>query len=231
MHLRKRGSMETETAAQAIEALIADYSRLVFHVIYGLTGHFEESEDFTQDTFLCAFRGIDAARQASGPHFQAKPWLLKIAVHTVRMAQRRQRTLRFVAFADLRPQQEGFERATEGPLADEEIEDTQDMETLIAERDVVNRCLRQLPRTLCTPLLLSIVAGFSAKEIASLLDVKEATVRQRLVRARQSFQRLYAVECGEHLPLGETIAQSHRTMARPRGHLRRRPVALVPAAL
>ena len=49
-------------AAEATVALIQSYSKLVFHVIYGLTGHWEESQDLTQETFLQAFRGIDAAR-------------------------------------------------------------------------------------------------------------------------------------------------------------------------
>src|SRR5258708_27319447 len=66
--------MEADGAARAIEALVHDYSKLVFHVIYGLTGHWEESEDLTQDTFIQAFRGIEAAHAASGPQFQAKAW-------------------------------------------------------------------------------------------------------------------------------------------------------------
>ena len=39
------------------------YGRLVFQVIYGLTGDWHESEDLTQDTFLAAFKAIEAARQ------------------------------------------------------------------------------------------------------------------------------------------------------------------------
>jgi RNA polymerase sigma factor (sigma-70 family) len=221
--------MEIESAAQAIEALVRSYSKLVFHVIYGLTGQWEESQDLTQETFLQAFRGIEAARAASGPHFQAKPWLLKIAVNTVRMAQRRQRTLRFIAFADLRPEREGDEHAAEASPASEEIAEPGDMETMIAERDVVGRCLQQLPRGLRTPLLLSLVAGFSSREIARLLDLKEATVRQRLSRARKSFQRLYAQESGEHLHIAEMGATSRKMVSRSRDHFLRRPAALVPA--
>jgi len=222
--------METETAARSIEALIHEYSKLVFHVIYGLTGHWGESEDLTQETFLQAFRGIEAARAASGPHFQVKAWLLKIAVNNVRMAQRRQRMLRFVSFADLQPKHDGFERATEGPPAYEEIQEPGDMETIIAERDVVGRCLRQLPRALCAPLLLSTVAGFSSREIARMLDLKEATVRQRLARARKSFQRLYAHESGEHMHIGEMAARSPGSVIRSRDHRMHRPAALAPVA-
>jgi len=223
--------METETAAQAIEALIHEYSKLVFHVIYGLTGDFEESEDLTQDTFLQAFRGIEAARAASGPHFQVKPWLLKIAVNNARMALRRKRVLRFVSFADLHPQQDGVEHAAEGPPVYEEIQGPGDLESIIAERDVVGRCLRQLPRSLCAPLLLSTVVGFSSGEIAQMLDLKDATVRQRLARARKSFQRLYAHECGEHVHLGERAARPPVTVLRSRDHRLHRPAALMPAAL
>jgi RNA polymerase sigma factor (sigma-70 family) len=219
--------MET-TAVQATEALIQSYSKLVFHVIYGLTGHFEESQDLTQETFLQAFRGIDAARAKAGNAFQAKPWLLKIAVNTVRMAKRRQ-GLRFISFADLQPARKGIERTTESRPAYEELEEAGDLETIVAERDVVNRCLHQLPKALCTPLLLSIVAGFSSGEIAALLDLKEATVRQRLVRARKAFQRLYAHECGEHLSIGGTVPRSRAAVSRSRDHLRHRSATLAPA--
>lgn len=220
--------METESAAQTIEALIHEYSKLVFHVIYGLTGHWEESEDLTQDTFLQALRGIEAARAVSGAQFQAKAWLLKIAVNTVRMAQRRPRTLRFVSFADLPQKAEGVEDAMERSPVYEEFQRADDMETTIAERDVIARCLRQLPAALQTPLLLSIVAGFSSGEIARTLGLKEATVRQRLSRGRKTFQRLYAQECGEHIHTGERVTRTRRTAARSRDHRMHRPAALMP---
>ena len=79
-------------AAQAVEALVHEYSKLVFHTIYGLTGDWEESQDLTQDTFVQALKAIDAAQAASGTQFQPKAWLLRIALNTVRM-QRRRRAL------------------------------------------------------------------------------------------------------------------------------------------
>ena len=67
----------TQSAAQATEALIDQYGRLVFQVIYGLTGDWHESQDLTQDTFLAAFKAIEAARQASSANFHAKAWLMQ----------------------------------------------------------------------------------------------------------------------------------------------------------
>jgi DNA-directed RNA polymerase specialized sigma24 family protein len=50
------GGIEVKTisAAQAVEALLRAYGKLVFHTIYGLTSDWEESQDLTQETFLQA---------------------------------------------------------------------------------------------------------------------------------------------------------------------------------
>lgn len=197
--------IDTVSAAQAVEALIHDYGRLVFQVIYGLTGDWQESQDLTQDTFLQAFRAIDAARQVSGAHFHAKAWLLQIAVNTVRMQRRRRSIMRFVPFSSLHEERQ---EENESELVCERAAPVQppgygmgsageDPAEIIAERDVVQRTMMQLPDTLRLCLLLSVVGGLSSREIARLLDLGEAAVRQRLARARKVFQRLYLQESGE----------------------------------
>lgn len=127
--------MET-SAAQAVEQLIQEYGKLVFHVIFGLTNDWQESQDLTQETFLLAFRNIDAARAASGPQFHAKAWLLQIAVNTTRMFWRR-RTIHSLPFSTL--QSASVEAGSEGeaPTAHEENLSEDDPGTLIAERDMV----------------------------------------------------------------------------------------------
>jgi RNA polymerase sigma-70 factor (ECF subfamily) len=217
-------------AAQAVEELIEHYGKLVFHVIYGLTGRWAESQDLTQATFLRAFRGIDAARAASGPQFQAKAWLLQIAVNTTRMFWRRQRGIEVVLFSEWQGEHDARRprgQAEEIPAtAQEEIQGADDPGSRVAERDLIQRCLAHLPETLRLPLFLTIVAGFSTKEVARLLDVREATVRQRLTRARKLFQRLYLQESGEMLHgVGRPVYQTHR-VPRPRGHVRHRSAAL-----
>lgn len=227
--------METSTASQATEELIENYGGLVFHVIYGLIGRWEESQDLTQETFLHAFRAIDAARATRGERFHAKAWLLRIAINMVRMYWRRKPGARIVLFSELQA-----ERTAGGPIgqpeempaaAQEEIQGADDPGSLVAERDMVQRCLAQLPETLRLPLFLVIVAGFSTKEVARMLDVREATVRQRLTRARKLFQRLYLQESGEMLREAWRPARRTHSATRPRGHLRHRSAALAPAAL
>ena len=197
--------IDTMSAAQPVEALVHDYGRLVFHVIYGLTGDWQESQDLTQDTFLQALRAIEAAQQASGANFHARAWLLQIAVNTVRMQRRRRSLVSFVPFSSLREERQGeyaSEPVGERPAPVQPVgygmgHAAEDPAEVIAERDVLRRVMARLPEALRTCLLLSVVGGLSSREIARLLDLGEAAVRQRLARARRLFQRLYLLESGE----------------------------------
>ena len=200
-------------AAQAVELLIHEYGKLVFQTIYGLTGDWEESQDLTQDTFHQALKTIDAARAKSGMQFHAKAWLLQIALNTVRMQRRRRRIFRFIPFSRLQ-KEEASESETSSQQASIDalneraapiqpagygaIEDI-DLEAVVAEQDAVRRSLARLTDPLRLCLLLSVIGQFSTREIAQMLEVEEATVRQRLGRARKQFQRFYEQESGEEI--------------------------------
>jgi len=206
-----------------IETLISLYGTLVFHTIYGLTGDWEESQDLTQDVFVKALQALDAARAASGMHFHAKAWLLRIAINMVRMQQRRRSLMRFIPFSRLREAQREeddtdwlSEAMAPVQPAGYGTPDTGDPAEVVAEREAIRRTLAQIPEALRTPLLLSIVGGLSSSEIAALLDVGEAAVRQRLSRARQQFQRIYTAESGDTLVNDAAVAAAS-------GRERRRP--------
>ncbi|GAC1427770.1 MAG: hypothetical protein NVS4B1_07680 [Ktedonobacteraceae bacterium] len=201
--------METLPAAQAVEALVHEYSKLVFYTIYGLTGDWEESQDLTQDTFHQALKAIDAARAESGIDFHAKAWLLRIALNTVRMQRRRRGILRFIPFSRMQESGRQESRETQAELLTAQAapvqpagygqQTTRDPAELVAEQDAVNRTMAKLPEVFRTCLLLSIVGGLSSSEIATMLDVKEAAVRQRIARAKKQFQQEYARESGEDI--------------------------------
>ncbi len=199
-------------AAQAVESLIHEYGKLVFQTIYGLTGDWEESQDLTQDTFHQALKSIDAARAKSGAHFHAKAWLLQIALNTVRMQRRRRNIFRFVPFSRL--QKEASSAESSSRQASEDILNqqaapvqplgygiTEDLnpEAFVAEQDAIRRSLARLSEPLRVCLLLSVVGQFSTREIAAMLDIEEAAVRQRLGRARKQFQSIYEHDSGEEI--------------------------------
>lgn len=207
--------MDMLPANEAVEALIAQYYKLIFHTIYGLTGNWDESQDLTQDTFQLALKGIDAARAASGEQFHAKAWLLRIALNTVRMQQRRRALFRFIPFSSFQakkaqesnPDAEHHENGLEALYAQAAPLQPQgygtycsdDLAEVIAEQDMVRRTLAKIPELLRKCLLLSIVAGLSTSQIADLLEIREDAVRQRLARARQQFRQVYEYESKEHL--------------------------------
>ena len=215
--------MDTLPAAQEIESLVHAYGKLVFLTIRSLTADWEESQDLTQDVFVQALKGIDAARASSGANFHAKAWLLRIAVNMVRMQQRRRSLMRFIPFSRLHEAQREEEDTDllESEMAPVQpagygTPDAGDPAEVVAEREAIRHTLTRLPETLCMPLLLSIVGGLSSSEIAALLDVGEAAVRQRLSRGRQQFRRIYTAESGD------TLASDVATAAAP-GRERRTP--------
>jgi RNA polymerase sigma-70 factor (ECF subfamily) len=197
------------SAAQAVEELSREYGKLVFHTIYGLTGDWEESQDLTQDTFHQALRSIDVARQTSGDQFHVKAWLLSIALNTVRMQLRRRSIFRFIPFSHMQKGSKQAESESESESLSAQAAlvqpvgygatETEDPATLIAEQDAIRRTMAQLAEPFRVCLLLSIVGGLSISEIAELLDMKEAAVRQRLARARKQFQQVYVQESGEEV--------------------------------
>jgi len=204
-------------AGQEVEELISKYSKLVFHTIYAMTGDWEESQDLTQDTFHQALKGINAARASSGSEFREKAWLIRIALNTVHMQRRRRNLFRFIPFSHMQKGKQAGqayetemnelnERAAPVQPAGYGATESNDPAELVAERDAVQRTLARLPETLRKCLLLSIIGSFSTSEIAHMLDLQEAAVRQRLVRARKQFQQLYALESGERITDSETSA-------------------------
>ena len=209
----REARVETLSAAEAVEQLIRAYGRLVFHLIHGMIHDWHESEDLTQEVFLAAFRGIDAARTARGAQFQAKAWLLHIAVNRVRMYRRRQRLMQFVPFSQMETAEAGADMISElaspvQPGGYCTVEGGGDPAYLVAERDAVGRALAGLPDPLRVPLLLSVVGGLPGAEIAYILGLGEVAVRQRLSRARRQFQARYAGESDE--VVRDPVATEHR---------------------
>src|SRR5262249_48399335 len=128
--------------------------------------------------------------------------------NTVRMQRRRRSLFSFIPFSQM---QKGEQQVKRSETATDVVDDSaapvqpsgfgvtssEDPARLIAERDALQRSMARLPESLRICLLLSVVASFSTAEIAAVLDIQEAAVRQRLARARKQFQQFYALESGE----------------------------------
>lgn len=114
------------------------------------------AEDAVQETFLKAYRGMDAFRKESSE----KTWLIRIAVNVCR-DMRRNAWFRFV---------------------DRRV----DLEKLqISQNHALLLSVMELPRKQMEVILLYYYERMTQKEIAEMLGVSDVSVSKRLQKARQ----------------------------------------------
>lgn len=142
------------------EALVHVYSSDLYRYAYWICHDPEIAQDLVQETCLRAWKSLDSLLDDKS----AKGWLFTIL--------RRENARR-------------FERK-QLPVVDIEEHDvaghydsTQKMES-----ELLKRKISGLPADYKEPLLLQLVAGFTAEEIALQLDLNKNTVLTRLFRAK-----------------------------------------------
>jgi RNA polymerase sigma-70 factor (ECF subfamily) len=156
----------------AIEALVAEYSGMVFRMAYSILRHRDDAEDAVQECFLRIVKFRRRLAWVRNP----KTWIARIA-WTTALDRRAARAAR--AETNHAMDQEGLCQlpaqgvATDEALAGRELQDL--LESLIAA----------LPEDLRNPLKLSTVQELNSTEIAEILGIPENSVRTRLLRARR----------------------------------------------
>ncbi len=163
--------------ADAFTQLISRYEGQVVRYLARRTGDRELAADLAQQTFLDAFRHLD--RLHDDRPFAA--WLFRIAHYNLLHELRRQRIRRGVSLEWLVDQAGETHSALH----------SRDKTARTNERSAIRHTLDQLSSTVREPLLLHAIYGYTSEEIAEMLGVAPAAVRQRLARAKAKFRRLY----------------------------------------
>ena len=170
--------LEAQTAATqrahplSLEALfrahVRDVHRFVAHQL-GPGAIESDIEDLTQKVFICAQKGLSKFRGESKP----LTWLFRIASREVlRHLQSRRKHRALLQRLEAR------EAPSPGANVETRLVQQQELER-------VWRCLMRIKPKKRMVLLLHRVEGKSGKEIAEILQIKEATVWTRLHHARQ----------------------------------------------
>lgn len=147
------------------EALVHAFHADIYRYAYWLVKDKATAEDIVQETFLRAWRSLDALKDENA----AKPWLITIL--------RRENARRFE-----RKQLETVD------IDDVSLhDDTQVAEGDVHDRDL-HRLLGQLSVEYREPLVLQLIMGFSGEEIAQHLNLNKNTVMTRLFRARNQLK-------------------------------------------
>lgn len=166
----ERSRIESRDAV--VEALVREYSRLVYRIAYSVLRRHQDAEDATQETFMRVLRYSSKLSEVEDP----KTWLARIAWR-VAVDRGKQRGRRHeVALED--PEKPLAEVAADDDSADETVHGTQ-------IGIVLEKLIAALPSKLRGPLILSTVDEMSPAEVAATLGVNEAAVRSRVFRARQ----------------------------------------------
>jgi RNA polymerase sigma-70 factor, ECF subfamily len=170
--------------ASAFEALVREQTPRLLAVAQRFMVNEADAQDAVQDAFVCAFRGL------AGFDGQCKlgTWLHAIAVRACLMKLRTRRRRPETPIEELLPQfHADGHRVQPGPAWGESIDQVIQRQE---SRELVRRCIDQLPDSYRTVLLLRDIEELSTDETAKLLGTNAGVVKTRLHRARQALRTL-----------------------------------------
>jgi RNA polymerase sigma-70 factor (ECF subfamily) len=167
--------------ASAFDVLVRRYQARAYGLAHRLLGPDGEAEDAVQEAFLQVLRGLPGFRHDA----KFSTWLFRVVTNAALM-QRRSRVRRHAAqsLESLQPtfDENGLHARTPAELsAPLHLEEHMDRQAL-AEKAAAG--LDRLPDAYRTPFILRDLEELPTAEVAALLDLEPATVRQRVHRAR-----------------------------------------------
>jgi len=186
--------------------LVDAYSPSIYRLALKILGDAQDAEDVLQEAFLKAYRALPGFEGRSS----VSTWLYRIAANEAFMLLRRRKPDAASVSVD-EPQ----------PAADGEQEPIQivdwcclpEDELLSAEaRRHLDAAVNRLTPALRAGFLLRDVEGLSVRETAEALNVSEAAVKTRLLRARLNLREQLSAYYGERL-VATAAPVSERTAA------------------
>jgi RNA polymerase sigma-70 factor, ECF subfamily len=164
--------------ANAWEDLVRQHTRRVYGLCYRFTGRDSEAQDLTQDVFLRFFRALGSFRSTEGCF---TTWLTRLTRNLLIDHYRRTRNQRVTdSIEDQLPRMEGLTSVTrpDSALAGREAS------------ELLQAALARLSPELRETIILRDLQEMEYREIASVLEIPEGTVKSRLNRGRAELARL-----------------------------------------
>ena len=194
METEKEISLEALKAGdrEAFARLVDETSSQIYRVALQILGDKQDAEDVLQETYIKAFRSL--------PEFEGRSslatWLHRIAINEALMLVRKHKPQ--VASLD-----EGNSFDSEEESEGMEIVDfccLPERELLSAEsRRFLDKAIQNLPENLRVVFVMRDLEGFSIQEAAKALNLSEANIKVRLLRARLHLRQELSVYFGGKL--------------------------------
>lgn len=177
MSPKVRHSDDQSERQAAISRLLDESGGMIYGLCLRLTGDPSRAEDLMQETFLQAYRKWDTFRGEAKP----STWLHTIAVRKfLRMNRKRSgEPKRMYSVEELLP-------FGDKPVPHVPTEDETPLRAALRNEalEELQAAIVNLPSEYRVPLVLKEIVGFAVAEVASMLGLKEGTVKTRLHRAR-----------------------------------------------
>lgn len=179
----------------AFDKLYRDHVDLVYRYAYRLCGDMESANDLVQETFLNAFRGMNAFRGDA----RVSTWLYTIASRAAMRLRRKRKGApeRELSLEEFIPTSDGEFRLQipiEGLTPEQALENKE-------LREALDQAINKLPKKYRIALVLRDMEGLSAKEVSGIMGLSERAVKSRLHRARLFVRRELS---------GRGITEEHR---------------------
>ena len=164
----------------AFEALTSRYEQRVFGLARRMLRQEQDAEDVTQQTFLSVLENLEGFRGEAS----FSTWVLRIASHAALKIIRKRKGLNTVSLEEATEPADDFNSIPHPEF----IADWRQSPEHLVERNEVRRllddALARLDEKHRLVFLLRDVEGLSVKETADALELSEANVKVRLLRAR-----------------------------------------------
>lgn len=155
-----------------IQQLYKHYINDVYRYLLSLCKDESLAEDLTQDTFMKAYTALE-----NRPPKALKSWLIKVAYHAFIDYTRRNKR---VSYED----PEYFSNIPHVNSTEREFE------RLVLKQDIYQK-LDQLKLLQKKAIVLCDLQGYSYKEAATILSIKENTLKTHIFRGRGKLRQLY----------------------------------------
>jgi RNA polymerase sigma-70 factor (ECF subfamily) len=159
-----------DSLEREFEQRLADCPSLAYRVALGVLHNTAEAEDVAQEAMLRAYRNFSRLRDRE----RFRSWLVRttwrLALDRIRAAGRRARRENAAT-------KDALEIGAESVVAAREF-----------ERHVA-RAVDELPQKLRVVIVLAAIEGYNTREVASLLEIPEGTVKSRLFSARKQLAK------------------------------------------
>ncbi|HLX40436.1 MAG TPA: RNA polymerase sigma factor [Ktedonobacteraceae bacterium] len=203
------------------EAIFLRFQGPITNFIYRLIGNREQAYDLAQDVFVKAYKALLNGTVVQPGALSA--WLYRIAANTTTDSLRRRRLISWLPlslFNDDRGIGAGVVSESGGAVSDTFNNTDEDnmnsgrasgasslyerggydggrFEGRVADREIVEHVLKQMPPKYAVCLWLYENDGMSCAEIAGVLNISSSAVKMRLMRARERFITLYKQEVSD----------------------------------